>query len=207
MLQVLLQVFQMFKCMFQVFHLDVAYVSMHVYFKRMFFYLRCFRLMLQVFHLNVAKVDLDIAYVAMATHTCFKRMFKCCVCCSVSFGCFKNSSRGSTCCNGAGGRWAAASRSCLLVPLQLGVPCGSPCHHGSSRRLLVLLLCACRRVKWSKLGWSPWHAWVWASEPLVARLFRAGTHDKAGAGVAFAYVTEEARELNLDALSVRRSGL
>jgi hypothetical protein len=37
--------------------------------------LGCFRLMLQVFHLDVAKVDLDIAYVSMAMHTRFKRMF------------------------------------------------------------------------------------------------------------------------------------
>jgi hypothetical protein len=35
-----------------------------------------FRLMLQVFHLNVAKVDLDVAYVVMAIHACFKRMFQ-----------------------------------------------------------------------------------------------------------------------------------
>ena len=28
--------------------------------------------MLQVFHLNVVKINLDVAYVAMAIHTCFK---------------------------------------------------------------------------------------------------------------------------------------
>ena len=57
--------------MFQVFHLDVAYVAMaiHVCFKCF----RCFRLMLQVFHLNVAKVDLDVA---MPIDACFKCMFK-----------------------------------------------------------------------------------------------------------------------------------
>ena len=37
---------------------------------------KCFRLTLQVFHLNVAKVDLDVAYVAMAMHACFKRIFQ-----------------------------------------------------------------------------------------------------------------------------------
>jgi hypothetical protein len=31
---------------------------------------------LQVFYLDVAKLDLDVAYVAMAIHVCFKRMFQ-----------------------------------------------------------------------------------------------------------------------------------
>ena len=35
-----------------------------------------FRLILQMFHLDIVKVDLDIAYVAMAIHTCFKTMFQ-----------------------------------------------------------------------------------------------------------------------------------
>jgi hypothetical protein len=65
--------------MFQVFHIDVAYVAMtiimyvsSVYFKCF----SCFRLMLQVFYLNITKIDLDIIYVAMTLYACFKRMFK-----------------------------------------------------------------------------------------------------------------------------------
>ena len=60
--------------MFQVFHLDVAYVAMaiHVCFKCF----RYFRLMLQLFHLDVAEVDLDVTYVATVIHECFKHMFQ-----------------------------------------------------------------------------------------------------------------------------------
>jgi hypothetical protein len=39
-------------------------------------FLMFFRLMLQVFYLDVAKLNLNIAYVAMAIHVCFKRMFQ-----------------------------------------------------------------------------------------------------------------------------------
>ena len=59
--------------MFQVFHLDVAYVTMTLY--TCFKSFTCFRLMLQVFHLDIAKVDLDVAYVVMTIHACFKHMF------------------------------------------------------------------------------------------------------------------------------------
>jgi hypothetical protein len=34
----------------------------------------------KIFHLDVAIVDLDVAYVVMAIHACFKRMFKCFIC-------------------------------------------------------------------------------------------------------------------------------
>jgi hypothetical protein len=36
----------------------------------------CFRCMLQVFHMDVVKVDRDVAYVAMAIHACYKRLFQ-----------------------------------------------------------------------------------------------------------------------------------
>jgi hypothetical protein len=51
---IFLSVFICFKRMFQLFHLDVAYIfamATHVFFW-------CFERMLQVFHLDVAKVDL-----------------------------------------------------------------------------------------------------------------------------------------------------
>jgi hypothetical protein len=38
--------------------------------------LMCFICMLQAFHVDVAKVDKDVAYVAMAMHVCYKRLFK-----------------------------------------------------------------------------------------------------------------------------------
>jgi len=60
--------------MFQVFHLDDAYVTMALY--ACFKCFTCFRLMLQKFTLDVAKVDLDVTYVVMTIHACFKRMFQ-----------------------------------------------------------------------------------------------------------------------------------
>jgi hypothetical protein len=60
--------------MFQVFHLEVAYVAMAIHACSKCF--GCFRRMLQVFHLDVAKVDLDIAYAAISIHAGFKRMFQ-----------------------------------------------------------------------------------------------------------------------------------
>ena len=74
MLQGCLKCFMYFRRVFQVFHLDVAYVAMaiHICFKCF----RCFRLMLQLFHPDVAEVDLDITYVATVIHECFKRMFQ-----------------------------------------------------------------------------------------------------------------------------------
>jgi hypothetical protein len=88
------QVFQVFRRMFQVFHLEVAYVAMviHACFKCF----GCFRRMLQVFHLDVAKVDLDIAYAAISIHAGFKRMFQSVssvfqtYVASVSSGCFRS---------------------------------------------------------------------------------------------------------------------
>jgi hypothetical protein len=62
-----------FRRIFQVFPLDVAYVAMAL---RACF--KCFILTLQAFHVDVAKVDLDVAYVAMPIHTCFKCMLVCC---------------------------------------------------------------------------------------------------------------------------------
>jgi hypothetical protein len=60
--------------MFQVFYLDIAYVCYGSI--RMFqACFRYFKLMLQVFHLDVAKVDLNVAYVVMAIHGRFKRIF------------------------------------------------------------------------------------------------------------------------------------
>jgi hypothetical protein len=38
-------------------------------------YFKCFICMLQVFHVDVAKVGRDVAYVAMAIHVCYKRLF------------------------------------------------------------------------------------------------------------------------------------
>jgi hypothetical protein len=35
----------------------------------------CFRCMFQVFHMDVAKVDYDVAYVAVVAHICCKRLF------------------------------------------------------------------------------------------------------------------------------------
>jgi hypothetical protein len=64
---------------FQVFHLNVAYVTMTIYAccKRMFnvtsICFKCFKCvgcMFQVFYLNIVKVYLDIVY-----HACCKRMF------------------------------------------------------------------------------------------------------------------------------------
>jgi uncharacterized CHY-type Zn-finger protein len=37
-------------------------------------YFSCFRCMFQLFHANVAKVDRDVAYVAMVVHVCCKRL-------------------------------------------------------------------------------------------------------------------------------------
>jgi hypothetical protein len=56
--------------MFQVFHLDVAYVVMAIQscFKRMFQVFRYFRRILQVLHL-------DVAYIAVSIHAHFKRIF------------------------------------------------------------------------------------------------------------------------------------
>jgi hypothetical protein len=41
---------------------------------------RCFKCMLQVFRMNVAKVDWDVAYVAMVIHVYCKRLFAMCRC-------------------------------------------------------------------------------------------------------------------------------
>ena len=46
----------------------------------------------------------------------------------------------------------------------------------------------------------------WASESLAEWLFPAGARDGGGVGVAFAHVTEEARELHMDVPFVRTSG-
>jgi hypothetical protein len=56
---------------------------------------RCFIYILQIFHLDVAKVDLNVAYVAMAIHVCFKRIFQVFhlfsgICCKFSIECFKS---------------------------------------------------------------------------------------------------------------------
>jgi hypothetical protein len=66
------------KPIFQVFHLDVAYVAMTLpaCFKCFIYFV----LMLQVFHLDVTKVDLNVTYVVMPIHVCFKRIFKCFIC-------------------------------------------------------------------------------------------------------------------------------
>jgi hypothetical protein len=65
-----------FRHMFQMFHLDVAYVAMALP--------ACFKRVFQVFHTYVCKcfiwklqkVDLDVAYVAMPIHTCFNHMIQ-----------------------------------------------------------------------------------------------------------------------------------
>ena len=57
------------------------------------------------------KVDLSVAHVAMVTHVCFKRIFKCSIylqtyVASVSSDYFKSRSGVYTCCNGAGGSFS-----------------------------------------------------------------------------------------------------
>jgi hypothetical protein len=60
--------------MFQVFHLDVAYVTMALYacFKRMFQVFHMFQTHVASFYLDVAKVDLGVTYVTMSIHEYFK---------------------------------------------------------------------------------------------------------------------------------------
>jgi len=62
-----------------------------------------FRLLFQVFHLDVAKVDLDVAYVAMTKYACYKPMFLVfqlfqTYITNISSRCFKNRSWCCTCC-------------------------------------------------------------------------------------------------------------
>jgi hypothetical protein len=100
--------------MFQVFYLDVAYVTVALY-----ACFTCFRLMLQVFHLDIAKVDLNVAYVVMTIHACFKHMFQVfqMYVVNISSGCFKSRSKR-----------AHASSVVVALLLLLGVPCGSLCE-------------------------------------------------------------------------------
>jgi hypothetical protein len=103
MLWLYMYVSKYFRCMFQVFRLDVACVTMVIY--------ECFKRMFQVFHMFQT-------YVASILSECCKSRSECCICCydytrmfqvshmfqtyvaSVLFRCFKSRSRGSTCCNG-----------------------------------------------------------------------------------------------------------
>jgi cystathionine beta-lyase/cystathionine gamma-synthase len=68
--------FKYFKCMLQVFHIDVTKVDRDVAHVAMVFSsvcpkcFICFKRMLQLFHLDVAKVDQDVVY------ACCKRMFQ-----------------------------------------------------------------------------------------------------------------------------------
>jgi hypothetical protein len=57
--------FRWFIRLFQVFHLDVAYIAMAIH-----ICCKCSN------YMDVAKVDLNVTYVAMAIHACFKHMFQ-----------------------------------------------------------------------------------------------------------------------------------
>jgi hypothetical protein len=162
MLWLYIYVSKYFRCMFQVFHLDVACVTMAIY--------ECFKRMFRVFQMFQT-------YVASILFECCKSRSECCICCydytrmfqvfhlfqtyvaSVSFGCFKNKSRGSTCCNGmvlllCGSPYISKVSCCCVgrratVGDRAACYCWCWCVHAGMwpRCLLVILLCACGHVK------------------------------------------------------------